>query len=331
MTLSRLTLRRPAPARLGATSPSSSRSRTWRATAATGAVLLVGLAACGGADDGDAGTAAAPASEQAEEVATTGASGATTAAGHVEVAHVHGLGIDPADEALLAGTHYGLFRLPEDGSPERVADRVQDFMGFTVVGPKHYLASGHPGAGQGGPTSLGLIESTDGGETWETLSLAGEADFHALEARHGRVYGFNSLTGALMVSSDGKEWETRNRDVALADFAVSPDDPQMLVATTQEGPARSTDGGRSFSTIDGAPLLLLVDWAGDGTLAGVAPDGAVHVSEDGGATWSERGSVHSSPQALEVSDGGQLAVAIDGAIVESVDGGESFGVRYQTS
>ena len=29
------------------------------------------------------------------------------------------------------------------------------------------------------PSSLGLIESTDGGKTWQQLSLAGEADFHA--------------------------------------------------------------------------------------------------------------------------------------------------------
>jgi photosystem II stability/assembly factor-like uncharacterized protein len=64
---------------------------------------------------------------------------------------------------------------------------------------------------------------------------------------------------------------------------------------------------------------------------GVAPDGAVHVSEDGGATWTARGSVNASPQALEASDGGQVVVAIDGAIVEAGDGGESFDVRYQTT
>jgi hypothetical protein len=29
--------------------------------------------------------------------------------------HVHGLGMDPADAALYAGTHYGLFRISEDG------------------------------------------------------------------------------------------------------------------------------------------------------------------------------------------------------------------------
>lgn len=319
MAQSRATPTRPGSTRRSPAAPSSSsRTRLPLLVAAAVAVVLAAAAVwvvTRGA--GDADTVAAP--------------GAAGQGGEVEVAHVHGLGIDPADGALLAGTHHGLFRLPADGAPERVADRVQDFMGFTVVGPDHYLASGHPGPGQGGPSSLGLLESTDGGGTWDTLSLAGEADFHALEARHDKVYGLNSMTGEFLVSDDGRAWETRNRGTALADFAVSPDDSDVLVATTQQGPARSTDGGRSFSVLDGAPLLLLVDWADDGTLVGVAPDGAVHVSEDGGATWVARGSVDGSPQALEASDGGQVVVAIDGAIVQSADGGESFDVRYQTS
>jgi hypothetical protein len=71
--------------------------------------------------------------------------GSTSGAG-VEVAHLHGLGVDPADGTLYAGTHHGLIRLPDGGEATLVADRVQDFMGFTVAGPQHFLASGHPGA-----------------------------------------------------------------------------------------------------------------------------------------------------------------------------------------
>ena len=35
------------------------------------------------------------------------------------------------------------------------------------------------------------------------------ADFHSLVAAHGDVYGCDSASGRFMVSSDGKEWETR--------------------------------------------------------------------------------------------------------------------------
>ena len=108
----------------------------------------------------------------------TGGAGADTG-----VEHVHGLGVDPADGTLYVATHYGTFRVPADGPAQRIGDSLQDTMGFTVVGADHFLGSGHPdqqGFDEGQPPLRGLIESTDGGETWEALALSGEVDFHAL-------------------------------------------------------------------------------------------------------------------------------------------------------
>lgn len=243
------------------------------------------------------------------------------------MAHVHGLGVDPKDGALYAGTHYGLFRVSGSGEATLVADRVQDFMGFTVVGPGHFLASGHPGDGQDGPSSLGLIESTDSGQTWQSLSLSGEADFHSLEYRHGMVYGLNSLTGGFMVSQDKQNWETRSQ-IPMADFAVSPDDPDVVLATTEQGLVRSEDGARNFDLVAAAPILLLVTWAEDGTIVGVEPDGTVHASSDDGQSWQQRGSLDAAPQALTATDAGEVFAAVDGAILASTDGGRSFAVRY---
>ncbi len=63
--------------------------------------------------------------------------------GPVEFGHVHGLGINPADERLYVASHLGVFRQTDDGF-ELVADRQQDTMAFTVTGPDTFLASGHP-------------------------------------------------------------------------------------------------------------------------------------------------------------------------------------------
>ena len=102
--------------------------------------------------------------------------------------HVHGLGINPSDNALFIATHTGLFRAPDgESQATRVADRYQDTMGFTVVGPDHFLGSGHPDVREDLPPYLGLIESTDAGVTWEPVSLLGERDFHVLEADGSRV------------------------------------------------------------------------------------------------------------------------------------------------
>lgn len=127
-----------------------------------------------------------------------------------QIGHVHGLAINPASGDLYVAAHNGLFQLPTGGEAVRVGDGAQDTMGFTIVGPDHFLASGHPAPFQDGPSHLGLIESTDAGVSWQTRSLAGQADFHALRHRHDTVYGYNAVTGRLMASPDGVEWEDRS-------------------------------------------------------------------------------------------------------------------------
>jgi hypothetical protein len=258
-------------------------------------------------------------------LATTDDRGSTSAVNRM--GHVHGLGVDPSDGALYAGTHYGVYRIAEGEPAERVGDLVQDFMGFTVMGPERFLASGHPAEGADGPSSVGLLESEDAGLTWQTRSLAGEADFHALQVRHGRVYGLNSLSGALMVSEDRTTWETLSRE-PLVDVAVSPTDPDLLLGTSEQGLKRSTDGGRSFRTVEDAPLLQLVTWAPDGSLFGAGPDGALFAG-DGGRTWDERGSLGDTPEALTAISEESVYAAVPGAVLASNDGARTFEARHE--
>ncbi|MEI8410879.1 MULTISPECIES: F510_1955 family glycosylhydrolase [unclassified Kribbella] len=244
------------------------------------------------------------------------------------VAHVHGLGIDPQDKTLYAATHFGVFRIPADGTPSRIADRYQDTMGFTVVGPQHFLGSGHPDPMEGKPANLGLIESTDGGETWRDLSLSGQADFHSLEAIHGQVFGYNSGTGLLMVSSDKVTWDER-AELPMADFAVSPASADVLIATTENGPAASNDGGRTFTVAQGAPPLIFVSWPDSAALYGVTTSGAVLRSADQGKTWQQEGALDGRPAALTATDAMTVYAATDTGIYQSTNGGKSFEQRYR--
>ncbi|MEU0880444.1 F510_1955 family glycosylhydrolase [Lentzea sp. NPDC005914] len=276
---------------------------------ATSLPLLL-LVACSGAQPSSSPT---PTGMQGEAPAT--------------LAHVHGLGVDPADGTLYAASHFGVFKLVAGRDPERVGERAQDTMGFAVVGPNHFLGSGHPDRREASsPPHLGLIESTDAGETWRTLSLEGAADFHALQTKHSRVYGYNSQNGQLMVSEDLQNWDIRAR-VPIVDFAVSPDSPDVLLATTEQGVVRSTDGGRTFSSVAGSPRLLLLDWPAAGTVTGVAPDGTVQVSRDSAATWTAGGRVTGSPGALATNGEAEVFVATESAIHASTDGGKTFTVR----
>jgi hypothetical protein len=94
--------------------------------------------------------------------------------------HVHALGLNPGDRSLFIATHNGLYRLPPDAQrAERVGDRYQDTMGFTVVGRDHFLGSGHPellavdADVLYAATHEGEIKhSVDGGTSWRSVGHA---------------------------------------------------------------------------------------------------------------------------------------------------------------
>lgn len=267
-------------------------------------------------------------------VATRAGSGRGTMPSAGEgVAHVHGLGVNPANGDLYAATHFGLFRLPSQGRAERIGQAVQDTMGFTVVGSDHFLASGHPALDDerlrkpGRPPLLGLIESTNGGQSWEPVSLLGEADFHSLVAAHGKVYGYDSTGGRFMVSPDGRHWETRSQ-LGIVDFAVDPADGEHLVAMTQRGLAESHDGGRTWEPL-GGPQLVFLSWGAQLGLWGVTPTGETYRRVDG--RWEARKSLAGEPQALLVA-GSELYAAVSRGdateIYVSSDRGGSWRLHY---
>ncbi len=177
--------------------------------------------------------------------ATSGSAAALPAAEFTEpsVVHVHGLGVEPGDGTLYAAAHSGLFRIPENGTAQRIANRYQDTMAFTVTGPGTFLGSGHPDPREDDvrPPLLGLIESTDRGQSWQRLSLHGKADFHTLQAAHGRAYGYDA-TGTFMVSRDKENWDRRSV-LALRNFAVSPADPDLVQSSPAATAARSSQPG----------------------------------------------------------------------------------------
>ncbi len=249
------------------------------------------------------------------------------------VAHVHGLGVNSADESLLVATHTGTFRIPEDAQAERVGASYQDTMGFTIAGPDRFLGSGHPDvpslqAGQ--PPLLGLIESTDAGETWTSLSLSGEADFHGLAFAHERVYGWDSTSGRVMVSDDLTTWDSRST-VDLFGFAVDPADADHVVGASPEGLLDSADGGRSWQPVE-SPGLVALSWDPETGLWGVEPDGTVHRRQGSGLIWEEAGLLPGQPEAMLARDGVLYAAALEDdvtGIYRSDDDGVTWRLIYR--
>ncbi len=270
-------------------------------------------------------------------VALTGDDGDDTApvagSGEPGVAHVHGLGVNPADGSILVATHYGTFRLAGDDPAQRIGDSFQDTMGFTVVGPDHFLGSGHPdvaGTREGLPGLLGLIESTDGGKTWEPVSLLGEVDFHGLAYAHDEVYGWDSTSGRFMVSADRQNWDERST-LDLFGFAVDPNEADHIVGGGPAGLVESSDGGRTWAPAEG-PGLLVLSWDVDAGLWGADQAGAVWRRDAG--EWIQAGELPGAPQAFLATADALYAAAGDHdtdrtGIYTSDDGGRSWELRYR--
>lgn len=267
-------------------------------------VVALGVSACGG-DNNDTETVAA--------------------LDPGPLTHVHGLGLNPADDDLYIATHSGLFRSAQ-GSDEldRVGESSQDTMGFTVVGPDHFLGSGHPAPGQPGPTSLGLIESRNGGESWDEVSLSGEADFHILRFAHDRIYGYDALNNLLSLSEDGGEsWIVHAPPAPLIDLAVDPEDPERLVASSERGLSISTDAGGSWRPLSREVGLLA--WPSAGAIFLIDGAGKVQRAADPEVDWEPLGTIGDRPAALTAIDGRRLyAALLDATVLRSNDGGASW-------
>jgi hypothetical protein len=252
---------------------------------------------------------------------TGGEHGDTAAHAENDFGHVHGLGVNPADDRLYVASHLGVFRQTDHGF-RRIADRWQDTMAFTVAGPDHFLGSGHPDTREDKPVHLGLIESTDAAESWTSLSLEGEADFHALEIAGERLYGYDSQTGTLKVTEDRRTWS----DVLTApllDVEADPADPASLLLADQRGVLMRLDADGRPSALADAPRLGVLDWPVSGLLVGLGPAGEVLLSRDRGATWERKGRLPGSPQAL-TAHGGTWYAASDRGLFSSTDEGATW-------
>lgn len=235
---------------------------------AAGAALLFAVAAC------------APAGPQAS---TTPSIELTDKP--LPSSHVHGLTVTCDTSQVLLATHDGLFDVTK--RPASKIGGTNDLMGFTAGKDGVFYASGHPGPGSDMPNPLGLIKSTDGGQTWEKLSRQGESDFHALTATKSGIVAFD---GELRSSPDGKTWNPVAAMFAPAVLAGHPDSDTVL-GTTTEGIQRSIDGGATWTLNKTGPVIQYAAFANPDEAAGVAPDGTTYYSTDAGATWAKKGRI----------------------------------------
>ncbi|MCV0410114.1 hypothetical protein [Nitrosopumilus sp.] len=216
----------------------------------------------------------------------------------VDWLHVHGLGLDPADNSILYIATHGDFYQSISGAPPIKVDKVRaDYMAFNapLVSGYPLYASGHPSTGG----NTGLIKSNDRGVTWQHVSNVIEppVDFHAMAVSKQNpetIVGFDSgARGLFKTINAGKTWETLEYPEYISALTISPLDSELIFAGTGNGIFKSNNGGKTWIHLDMYRGLSVFALAFDDTgklFASIKTVGIVQ-SDDLGDTWENLMSV----------------------------------------
>jgi hypothetical protein len=186
-----------------------------------------------------------------------------------------------------------------------------------------------------GPTTI------PNGQTYGSLrvNVSGRVSAIAVDPHNPAHVLCGAANGGVWESFDrGVSWSPRTDYAAtttVGAVAFNPTNPAVVYCGTGEGNwwswlgvgiLRSLDGGASWSTLCTAPFVgqgfydLRVDPAADNHLI-AATTGGLHVSTDGGVTWTQRRAVRT--WAIAMGPGEILASSSDG-VWRSTDGGATW-------
>ena len=254
---------------------------------------------------------------------------------------VNSLDIDPGSGDFLLTTNRGFWRIdPDEDSATRIrstithkgkTDTIGTFLLAKVAGPRALIGSGHPDTQGKLAAFLGFLRSNDKGRTWRVVSRYGAADLHKIVLSHDRMYAFDAVLSAIVISEDdGRTFSEHFTPRGLIiDFEVDPSDPDRLVAANDDELFRSEDGADTWRPIVQGPGIRLA-WPSPDTLYRADRDGTVRLSDDAGDTWEDVGRVDGEPYKFKIVDEKHLYLAMsDGSIMETTDGGRSWEAVFE--
>lgn len=192
----------------------------------------------------------------------------------VKLIHIHGLSFSADGSKLYIPDHRGV-AVYAAGRWSTLPGAPDDYMGFAATRTAFY-SSGHPAPGTNAVNPIGLVKSTDGGRTWHTLGLRGEADFHVMAVGYvsNALYAMSMERNSRMPTpglyrtvDDGFVWNHAAADGLPAEvfaLAVHPTDPRIVAAATKSGLYLSDDAGAHFHAIASNAEFLSVAFDLDG-------------------------------------------------------------------
>jgi photosystem II stability/assembly factor-like uncharacterized protein len=208
----------------------------------------------------------------------------------ITLMHIHGLGYSSDGKQLFIPAHDGLVVYADE--KWKIADgKKHDYMGFNIVDDGFY-SSGHPAPDAGMKNPLGIVKSTDNGETLQFLDFYGIEDFHSMAVgfKSHTIYVYNSKpnpkmdsTGLYYSTDDTKTWnKSRMKGINSEPFALAVHSTESAIVAlgTKEGIFLSKDNGNQFELL---PLRSPSTALAFGTLGNLwvgGPDSIVEKNEN---------------------------------------------------
>lgn len=246
----------------------------------------------------------------------TGCSADTGAASLDELEHVHSVGTD--GQQVFLASHHGLYSWTDESW--RLVGEEFDVMGLAIDDDVFY-ASGHPGPTQDLPNPLGILVSSDAGKTWIPESLTGEVDFHLLEVVGATRVGVAANYGVVVGSEDGGvTWSTLDVP-SLTSISLNPANGADMLLASEGLLLLSTDAGRTFQQIDVPLRVVTVEWSD--TSIFLASDSAVFQSSNEAGPFNALSEAFTNLSDM-AAHGTKVIVMDDRGIHVSDNGGESF-------
>ncbi|MBE7094926.1 F510_1955 family glycosylhydrolase [Bacillus cereus] len=176
-----------------------------------------------------------------------------TTSGKIE--HIHGIGYAGNMPGVSIATHSGI-KVYQNGKWFETKTELHDYMGFQAT-KNGFFASGHPEPGANLKNPLGLMKSSDGGNTLEKLAFYGASDFHNLAVGYNTeaIYLYNERPnsklqqGFYFSTNNGQDWKNsklKGLSSTIHSFSVHPDQSSVVAVSTKDGVYLSTDYGNTF-------------------------------------------------------------------------------------